>query len=251
MEEQFRAAKARGLREIAITDHVDYMYPAEPYPYQIDYGAYGREFRRVAAEFPGVRAAFGAEIGLGPGAEIAAEIARFAQAYPFDFIIGSIHDYYGGELHRDSALWRRDKREAYAEYLDYALRSFRACPAFSVAGHLDYISRYGPYPDPSLRYSEFKAETDAVLRFLIDSGKGLEVNTSGFRYGLGGVYPQPEILSAYKRLGGEILTVGSDAHRSRDVAADFDAAERAVRGAGFDKICVFRRMIPEFILIPF
>ena len=44
-------------------------------------------------------------------------------------------------------------------------------------------------------------------------GKGIELNTGGFKYGLGHPNPCEDIIKRYKELGGEIITLGSDAHK--------------------------------------
>ncbi|MFR7444404.1 MAG: hypothetical protein ACLUUO_14110 [Sellimonas intestinalis] len=43
--------------------------------------------------------------------------------------------------------------------------------------------------------------------------EGIEMNMAGFKYGLGFCHPYPEIIRRYRELGGEIITVGSDAHQ--------------------------------------
>lgn len=84
----------------------------------------------------------------------------------------------------------------------------------------------------------------------IDNDCGIEVNTSGYRYGLDSVHPQVEILKRYKELGGQIITVGSDAHKSKDICADFHIAYDILKNIGFKKITTFKQRKPEFKNIP-
>ena len=247
MEDMIRRAIDLGMREIAITDHVDYQYPDIPYDDQIDYHIYHQEFVRLKEKYRGqIRILFGVEIGIGP--ILAETITRFVNDFHFDFIIGSIHDIKGVMLYYDSHWFDgQDKKTAYEAYFAYMLESIRAVDDFCVLGHMDYVSRYGPYEDTSLVYGDYADIIDEILRELVARGKGLEVNTSGYRYGIGNVYPQLAILKRYKELGGQIVTIGSDAHRPQDIGLDFDKAYDCLRAAGFDKVTVYREGQPQWV----
>jgi len=65
---------------------------------------------------------------------------------------------------------------------------------FDILGHIDLIRRYGCYDDKTLKLDDFKDRVDAILKALVEKGKGLEVNTSGFRYNLDSPMPDYEII---------------------------------------------------------
>lgn len=115
---------------------------------------------------------------------------------------------------------------------------------YSVLGHLDMIKRYdnlGPFPDKKVLHL-----IEKILRRAIDDGKGIEVNTSSFRYGLPDLTPSREILALYHQLGGRILTIGSDAH-SPDQLGDHIPQVRAIlKDMGFREFCTFEKMQPVF-----
>jgi histidinol-phosphatase (PHP family) len=248
MEEVVLRAAELGLRGVTITDHVDFTYPDADFLYAFDFDSYYNEYLNLREKYAGtVDLLIGLEIGVGPRA--GAAVDKIMSAYPLDFVIGSVHDVEGRELHKPEAMAGLDKRAAYEKYLVYLLDSLKAVQAVRVAGHLDFVSRYGPFADPSLKYGDFAGAIDDILKLLIDSGRGLEINTSGYRYGIDNPYPQPEILRRYKRLGGEIVTVGSDAHYARDIGKDFDKAADILKAACFGSIAVYRGMTPEFISI--
>ncbi|WP_242976977.1 histidinol-phosphatase HisJ family protein [Lacrimispora celerecrescens] len=97
---------------------------------------------------------------------------------------------------------------AYYEAIYEVVQNYKQ---YSVLGHLDMIKRYdtyGDYPD-----SKIMDVVDKILRCVIADGKGIEVNTSSFRYGLKDLTPSTEILKRYLQLGGRILTIGSDSHK--------------------------------------
>ena len=112
-------------------------------------------------------------------------------------------------------------------------------------GHLDYAVRYSP--EKSYNPVDFREIIDEILRKIVSLGKGIEINTAGLRKGLSHANPHPFILKRYRELGGEIITVGSDAHNTADIAADFDLAESFLKDAGFEFYTVFRQRKPHFV----
>ncbi len=115
--------------------------------------------------------------------------------------------------------------------------------------YLDYIIRWGGYETRAYNYDDHKETIEAFLKVLIQKGKGLEINTSGIRYGLGMVHPSLDIMKAYKKLGGKIVTFGSDAHFVKDYYSGFDEVILLLKKAGFDEITVFENRKPKFIKI--
>jgi histidinol-phosphatase (PHP family) len=80
-----------------------------------------------------------------------------------------------------------------------------------------------------------------VLRALVESGSGLEVNTSGLRQSPAETYPSPAIVARFRELGGRSVTVGSDAHRVRSFAYGLASGYRAAADAGCDEVSIVRR----------
>jgi histidinol-phosphatase (PHP family) len=117
---------------------------------------------------------------------------------------------------------------------------------FDVYGHIDYVVRYGPNKNRFYTYEKYSDVIDEILRTLIARGKGIELNTAGFKYGLGHPNPTEEILARYRELGGEILTIGSDAHAPEQIAYDFAKVTEILRQAGFRFYTVFTARKPEF-----
>ena len=246
MEDMIQKAVALGITEMAITDHVDYLYPAAPYPHQIDYDAYMVTFNRLRDMYADrIRLVFGVEIGM--GAHLADTVRAFVSRYPFEFIIGSIHDVQGEEFHLPPYWEGRTKQAGYARYFEEFLASVRNIDEFCVIGHLDYIMRYCPYEDSVLTYGDYRDIIDEILKTVIAKGKGIEINTSGFRYKLDTIHPSLEILKRYKALGGEIVTIGSDAHFPHYIMERFDVAYAALREAGFKAIAVYRDRKPVML----
>ncbi|MBQ4347331.1 MAG: histidinol-phosphatase HisJ family protein [Firmicutes bacterium] len=246
MESMIQKSIELGLSEIAITDHVDFDYPDEDFPFLIDYSEYMPVFTKLKEKYSGqINILFGVEIGL--QAHIENEIKNLCAENDFDFIIGSTHCADKFDLCAPDFFEGKTKSEAYNRYFENILESIRQYPQFNVYGHLDAVNRYGIYGDNSLNYSEHKEITDYIFRELISRGKGIEINTSGLRYGVGDVHPGFEMVKRYRELGGEILTIGSDAHKPENIAQDFGEAYTLAKEAGFKAITIFRNKKPVFM----
>lgn len=244
MEEMVKSAIDKNINEIAITDHVDYDDRYEV----SNYNDYINDISIIKEKYSKkISVIYGIEIGLdNTKADV---INEFSKSYPFDFIIGSSHAVLGKDLYFDNYFEGMDKFTSYTKYFDEMLKNIKTCLSFCVYGHIDFISRYGIYNDNSLKYSDFSNIIDNVLKELIIRGKGIEINTSGYRYGINQTYPSFEILKRYKELGGEILTIGSDAHNVFDIANNFDVAYDMAKQAGFKYITRFKALKPYFVLI--
>jgi histidinol-phosphatase (PHP family) len=95
---------------------------------------------------------------------------------------------------------------------------------------------------------------DAALRTLIHNGRGLELNCADLVPGgrdnpLLLTFPSIPILRRYHELGGEIVTVGSDAHETRASGLGIAEGYELLRENGFKYVALFRRHTPEFIKI--
>ena len=134
---------------------------------------------------------------------------------PFDFIIGSSHLCAGRDPYQPYFWEGRSEEEALREYFSSIIENLETFTDFDVYGHLDYyVVRYAPYgQDKDYSYEKYADLFERMLDLLLENGIGLEVNTGGVRYGLKDLHPCTALLRRYRRKGGEIVTVGSDAHR--------------------------------------
>ncbi|MCD7776955.1 MAG: histidinol-phosphatase HisJ family protein [Clostridiales bacterium] len=233
-----------GLKEIALTDHVDfddrYTYP--------DYNEYIPKFIELQEKYSkDIKIMLGVEVGLDN--RVKDEVNEFTKSAPFDFIIGSSHSVAKYDLYFDQKEYFslfKNKREAYSFYFTELIENIKTCKTFCVYGHMDFVNRYGTYEDNSLSYFDYSDLVDTALKLLIEKGKGIEINTSGFRYGLGQTHPSFDFVKRYKELGGEIITIGSDAHRPEDVGKNFDVAYDMLERVGFKYVTAFRYQKPVF-----
>ena len=117
---------------------------------------------------------------------------------------------------------------------------------FDVYGHLDYVVRYGPKKDAGYTYELYQDIIDKILEKLISSGKGIEINTGGLSRGIKETNPCTDIVRRFKLMGGEIITIGSDAHTPDKIAAHFKIAESVLTECGFGYYCTFEGREPTY-----
>lgn len=245
-EDMIKAGIAHGLSGICFTDHLDYDYPEEPNIFLLDFNNYFKVLSDLREKYADkISVNIGIELGLQPQA--VGQNLAVAEKYPFDFIIGSSHVVNHMDPYYPEFFAERNEDEAYMEYFESVLENINSCVDFDVYGHIDYVVRYGPNKNAFYTYEKFKDIIDEILTQLISKGKGIEVNTGGFKYGLGHPNPTEDIIRRYRELGGEIITMGADAHVPEYVAYEFDNTAQIIKNCGFKYYTVFKNRKAEFI----
>lgn len=243
-EKMILAAIDKHLDGICFTDHIDYDYPG-PTPFGFDANEYFHVLKPLAEKYAGkIHVRIGAELGLQP--HLARRYEEFLATGEFDQVIGSSHVVHGFDPYYPEFYAGKTEEEAYREYFESILENIAAFDNFDVYGHIDYVVRYGPDKNKNYSYEKFKDVIDEILRTLISKGKGIELNMAGFKYGLGHPNPTEEIVKRYRALGGEILTLGSDAHQKEHVAYDFYRIKGILTQAGFTHYAAFQKRKPVF-----
>lgn len=243
MQSMIEAGIQQSLKGIAITDHYDPDYPTPEFQFTPDFPAYQNEMEELREKYGDkIQVIRGIEIGIQHGSTLD-KCKLAAKEYPYDFILGSFHCAHGKDLYTDYFDgWTVE--EAYHGFYQYVLDCIDKYDDFDVLGHINIVDRYTsriPVYDP------YMEEIEAILRVLVDKGKGLEINTSSFRYNLGDVTtPSKEILALYKEVGGEIITLGSDAHSPRHVGYKLDWAENFAKSLGFRYSAHYKNRVPIF-----
>lgn len=174
---------------------------------------------------------------------------EYVAMYPFDFVIGSMHLLHGQDPYDRKVFEGRTDAEVYEEYFLETLENVKRFSVFQTLGHLDYVVRYGARQAEEYSYSRYADIIDEILKILVQRGCGLELNTGGIKYGLGFPNPHPDILRRFRELGGDIVTVGADAHRPEHVGYAFEQVREYLKNAGFAYVAEFQGRKPEFIKI--
>lgn len=201
---------------MTITEHLDLKFPTgEDFNFDID--KYFNEYEKYKSS----KFMLGIEIGM---QLICLEENRgIVSKYPFDYIIGSIHVANGQDIFYPKFYEGKTKKEAFEQYFESMIECVKQYDYIDSLGHIDYISRYATFNDNEIHYQEFNEYIDAVLKTIVINEKVIELNTR--RLGNKEAYNNLiSIYSAYKKKGGEYVTIGSDAHLAENVGQNFSLA---------------------------
>ncbi len=245
----------RGLKCYCITDHFDYMFPYDiPGGFVFDPDEYFKQLLELKERYAGrIELNIGVEFGLrdepGVKEKNLAKLKSLEESYPFAFIVGSTHLIDSLDPYYPEYWEKKTKKEALDLYFSLIARNLKTYDCYDSCGHLDYMIRYIPEGERDYDYADYRDLIDDILKTLIHKGKALEVNSAGLKYGLGFAHPKLEVLKRYRELGGELLTIGSDAHEPIHIAYGFDEAEECIKEAGFKYYTVYRERKPAQIPI--
>lgn len=252
-----------GLAAYAVTDHCECnsWYPAEHYSDGDDmHDSYRYKdcFLDSVAAVTALKEKYNGKFNLICGVEMgqpqaAPEATAFINADErVDFIIGSLHQIRGEKdfYYIDYIDLGTDKIYDLLERYFMELNEMCRTNSFDVLGHLTYCLRYmkqrhGIEPDIS-RFDDIIADS---FRTLAQNGKGIEINTSGLRQGFGETFPNLRYTKLFREMGGEIISVGSDAHTAEDIGKNVRDGIEIAKAAGFTRIAYFKKRQPQFIAI--
>lgn len=242
-------ALSMGLEIITLTDHYDPDFPKEyglDFSFNID--EYYKELKDLRSEYEGrIDIRCGIELGLMP--HLNETIENITHKADFDLVIGSTHIVNGQDPYYD-VFWKdRNPKEAYEDYYKAIEASIDNISDYDVYGHIDYIARYGP--EGTYDYKDYTDMIDIILKKLISADKGIELNTAGLRSRLKDTNPSFDVLKRYRELGGDIITVGSDAHTAEHIGSGMDIAKEYLDMAGFKYYTVFKNRTPEFYMVKY
>lgn len=248
MEDMIKKAISLGFKDISFTEHMDLDFPVtEETPagmFECNVDSYLYHLLTLRNKYVNdINIRFGLELGMQP--HLVRQNVKIAKEHDFDFVIGSIHVVDGMEVYTDSPFFENiSEEDAYRKYFEAVYENLRSYSNFDVVGHLDYVIRYGKNMDKDYSYDKYSDIIDKILTRIIDREKGIELNTGAIAYGLKEMNPCLDILKKYKQLGGELITIGSDAHKPEDMGRGFDKAEAILKEAGFEYYTVYDARIP-------
>ena len=244
-------AAARGITELAITDHVDFDARDPAYDY-VAFAERERTVRAAAARWAprGVAIRFGAELTYNTAWED--DLRAHLRRHRYDYTIGSVHDWPDSPYTPSRVrTWTTGRRidEVLAPYVEQVAAAARS-GLFDTIGHLDVVKRYlNPLVLPTDLASRPELLEPALVA-LVESGTALELNTSGLRHRVGETYPAAWAVGRFRELGGTRVVAGSDAHRDDWFAWGLEAGYRLLAEAGYAELAFRRGAGPVAVAIP-
>lgn len=244
-----------GLKGLTFTDHMDYHFPMKynwhikdgNAPFTFDINHYFTCISELKEKYLNqINLYYGVEIGLKEDA--CDDNLLLSRDKILDYIIGSTHlvddiDPYYPEY------WESfEEKKGLEKYFETTYDNLLHLGGIHIdtLGHLDYIVRYSPSGYKLYSYQMFSDIIDVILKFIIENGISLEVNTSGYKNGGPMPNPNEDIIRRYRDMGGELITFGSDAHTTDLLSNHFQDAEKIVKNTGYDFYTVFINHKPVF-----
>lgn len=230
------AARAAGVDEIGVTEHVYYFRQTRSLwtvPYQTERCVYDLEpyvDAIVQARERGLPVKLGLEVDYVQGRED--ETRELLAPYPWDYLLGSVHFIDGLGVDGEPRLLDAvGIEEAWTRYFD-TLAEAASSGLFDSLSHPDLVKIFGERAGSF----DYTAVSDAIAA----GGVAVEVSTAGLRKPVGELYPHPEFLAACRERGVPV-TLGSDAHSPDVVGRDFDRARELLRSTGYETVTIFER----------
>ena len=248
-----QAAIDKGLAGLTFTEHFD-VHPDDWKSCTYDDEAYSDTIRTL-------RSQFGSCLFIGKGIEVCYQPARmdfvvdFLARHEFDLVILSVHYFGRSAVHRRSSWEGIGVEEGTRSYLESVLEAARFCEhlhssadrVFDALGHLDLVKRYTHRFFERNSVAQNADLIDEILRTCLTADVVPEINTSTLRQGLDEPMPGPSTIERYAELGGTCISLGSDAHVSRDIGVGFDHSLRLMDRAGITRLAVHRARQRELV----
>ena len=231
---------------MANTDHCDvFHYPADILSHLL---RAREEVFRLREEY-GDRLTILAGVEIGEGFWFPEATRQVERAADWDVIIGSVHSVRYKNITKPVSACRfadfsDEDAAAYVDaYFDDML-TMLDFGDFDILAHLTgpwrYVEGFGGKKLEMARYEE---KIDRILARVLERGLSLEVNTAFYDM-MGGTTPNAELLARYRAMGGERITLGSDAHRAIDASTHFDDALATLQSLGFENIYYYQNRKP-------
>ncbi|HOV60970.1 MAG TPA: histidinol-phosphatase [Candidatus Hydrogenedentes bacterium] len=245
------AAVARDMCLFGITEHAPRVEPGRLYDEERAMGwtietlaalfaAYAREvesLRETYADRLIVLKGFESEVV--PVTQWETLMLQWKREYGFDYVVGSVH-YVAGHIidYKEEHFLRAV--EAAGGMEQAAVRYFRAVAEMAerlrpeVVGHFDLIRKQ--FPDDETLYTPAtrRAALEA-LEAVRDAGCILDINTGGYRKGLGRPYPAAFIVRAAADMGIPVCP-GDDSHAVEEVGYGLEAARAYLLAHGIREV---------------
>jgi histidinol-phosphatase (PHP family) len=243
VEKYCRMAERRGIDEIAFTTHLILTGP------DVEHGVSPEKIPEYLDEIEAARGDTTVELRSGLEVDYFPEVEKRIETvldeHSLDFVLGSLHYIRGIDIGS-----RRNSPRFFAgrpleESLDIYFDGFREAiesGLFDAMAHPDYFRKYLHLtrPEPAT-WEEYGTTIYEALDSLRSHGVGISVNSSGWRHGIGDVYPIHGLLDAANKAGVEKVTVGSDCHSIEDLGVNTLKAVRRLEEAGYSHLCVFEK----------
>ena len=263
IDEFCKVALERKFREICFTTHLD-TDPVRNDAYVIVRGKrvdtrssswledYENSIRIAGDQYrgQGLEVRLGVEVDYYPG--VVDHLPERFHDTEFDLIIGSAHlvNHLAISVKEEShEFFSKHNLEQMGNVYFSLIMDCVESGLFDILGHLDLYRRYGEEFYGGEIRSLWRAHVSDLASGMKRFNVGFEVNTSSLRKGMDEPMPESSLVAALRKEGIETVTVGSDAHRPRDVGQGIELALKIIKECGFDSPASFdKRTATPFVV---
>ena len=253
VDEMCRAAISRGISAIAITDHCEapYINLGE----NCEFGSFDRQIPKSVKDALAAKKKYEGKLKVLCGVELGEpmhdpeQTAHALKYADFDFILASVHNLRNRDDFYYMDYSKVDVDEILAEYFS-ELAETASFEHFDSLSHLTYPLRYifertGVFPDLTKHMSQI----ENIFNILIKNKKALEINVSGLYQPIKTTLPHQELINLFHSMGGEYVTIGTDAHIADRVGVGIENGIHAAKKAGFSHYTIYEKHKPTLITI--
>ena len=231
------AARQRGLRDVAFTDH-------DRYHTGVDFD----EIDKLRAKNPDMKIRAGLELDNDPETSAAGRKWVEKNRDKLDFVLGSVHYLERPDQMFDNVpagagqFTGRDIDEIYADYFR-RIREVAATGLVDCMSHLDLVKIHGHRPTAGI-----ETLVGETLDFIAAQGLCIELSTAGWRKPVNELYPSDAIihLAIEKRIP---FTTASDAHSPVQLGENYDRLAEKMAQLGIREVCVFEKHKPQPVVL--
>lgn len=246
-----------GFSGVTVTDHYNPLAANEPPERQTcDPTNCEQSFEDILA----VREQYRGQIDVLCGVEIgscfrhADSCARLLHNEYVDEVIGSVHGI--------KPIFNNGEERGHSPFLDYPTEPDRLVEAYlcdvfrnavfcdvDVIGHVTYLQRY-IIKDGKVLFNvkKFIDACGDIMHAAISRSKAIEINAKSIQMCRDVPFTELEFFKMYRGMGGELVTIGSDAHTLADFAYA-EAARDILEAAGFRHACYYKKRQAQFYSI--
>lgn len=239
---QFEDYLAQTEQPFVTTDHLELSNPddggGDDKP---DFAAYQAKLKVLHQQYPN-QLLRGVECGY--FAPRAADLAAYLAAGDYDLVLLSFH--HDGQYDYQNPYFKTVDQKAHVQaYYQRMLSGLKQANFGDVLAHFDYGLRVLDVT-PAQLTAWAKPQLLEILRLLVSKHMALEVNTKSlYRWQNAPLYEL--VLPWYQQVGGELLTLGSDAHTPDKFQTEFPAAKALIKRAGFSQLAVYHQHQPTLV----
>ncbi len=237
-------AEKQGISELCLTDHCDLVDDRGNDDDSWDWTEIDRQLEQAREKYPHLNIRRGIELGQAISRPEAAE--KVLAEPNIDFVLGSMHVSPGGlDYYWVNFETKKQCYEMMEEYL-LCLLKLSKTDFYDSLAHLTYPLRYMRGRDgQAVDFRPYDDLVHEILKILVERGKALELNTSGYRNNSGEPLPPEYMLRMYRELGGDLITIGTDAHEPRHMADGLERGTELLRSCGFRYVTLYENRKPR------